>query len=451
MFQAFADLPLVAHTVVLDFFGIRDGLQPLRMIDPSKVLVSELGMPGMPRAASLWPPQRKTRSTGRARTAHGGKRTSAPSGGASRVGGEPDVEGDDQDAEIEADMVGLDDASGDEGGMDFMNALAEILEEAMAEPADEQEAGPFASAEEGPGDMGAEPNTSVAPSDVAPMAGAGASSSSSAGHGASVADAGAPETVEGAEGLGQARAAKDVVGKRRLGDNKEDSARAVKRLRLACAARQVVAICVAKCAIAGATTYQGAPFACQRHVRGACVPWQTGLVGRNCVSAILGTCFRRAAQFQTRWAVSCPRAGENQRKARRQHILPQPTMLASRVAPENVMVIPGGTITFYEKGNYFVAECEVHGKSCKRTRTATASKMQKHSAQGRPLGFLAGFLMKCSASGSIEEHYKSASKLSHTERVAARAEFGQILGSARLLSMERPQMPGEGPEPELCL
>ena len=100
------------------------------------------------------------------------------------------------------------------------------------------------------------------------------------------------------------------------------------------------------------------------------------------------------------------------------------------------MLIPGGSLTYYEVGQYFVAECEAHGKSCKRTRTATASARGARVAQGRPLGFLVGYLMMCRADGSIEDHYAAAAALTKAQRREARQKLKTMPGHASFLRVK---------------
>lgn len=145
------------------------------------------------------------------------------------------------------------------------------------------------------------------------------------------------------------------------------------------------------------------------------------------------TCCAQKQSHTTRYAVMCPRR--------------------PAVDPNHVMLLGNGSITYYEAGNYFVAECDKHGgghpSKCKRTRTATASR-GGHGPQGRPLGFLCAFLEHCESPDihDAHSHYEAAKHLSFEQRRAARRMFSTAAGAEHLLCKERPRREGEDSEPE---
>lgn len=131
--------------------------------------------------------------------------------------------------------------------------------------------------------------------------------------------------------------------------------------------------------------------------------------------------------------------------------VPAPTRRLATVDPSHVMLVPGGSITYYTKGDFYVAQCDLHTKDknkCRRTRTASGSASGK-GGQGRPIGFLAAFLAHAGCEdGGAEAHYRRAKFLSLDQRRAARREFQRIAGSDVLLSFERARYEGEGSEPD---
>lgn len=118
---------------------------------------------------------------------------------------------------------------------------------------------------------------------------------------------------------------------------------------------------------------------------------------------------------------------------------------------EFVLMLPTGSITYYDRGNYFVAECDEHKNQrplCKRTRSAAGSKSGK-GPQGRPLGFLAGFLMCCGhGHENAKAHYAVAASLTFEQRREARRRLSAAPGAAIFFEKERPVREGEASEPE---
>ena len=117
------------------------------------------------------------------------------------------------------------------------------------------------------------------------------------------------------------------------------------------------------------------------------------------------------------------------------------------------MFMGNGIITYYPKMNQFVAECHNHQgpglPKCKRTRQANASA-KAGSAQGRPLGFLAYFLLNCGGPEIKvpEDHYRFAAKYTKAQRQIGRATLKKAPGSAFFFSKERAKRLGEESEPD---
>lgn len=117
-----------------------------------------------------------------------------------------------------------------------------------------------------------------------------------------------------------------------------------------------------------------------------------------------------------------------------------------------VLLVPGGKIHYYPKGNFMTAECACpsHGK-CVLTRSC---KSGGDRFQGRPLGLLLAWLKKglLLYGGAKEEHWDPLTWPSFEERSAARDAF-QASASAEaveLLRLERKPIAGEGVEPLEC-
>jgi hypothetical protein len=116
-----------------------------------------------------------------------------------------------------------------------------------------------------------------------------------------------------------------------------------------------------------------------------------------------------------------------------------------------------GSITFYpdkndpEKGR-FQAVCghpELHGKSCRLTRTSAPSvRVGGNQAQGRPLGLLAAWLVVGELAADRAAHDASVPFLSADERLAAREELLSQPNGAELAAHERPMRLGEPLEPD---
>ena len=91
------------------------------------------------------------------------------------------------------------------------------------------------------------------------------------------------------------------------------------------------------------------------------------------------------------------------------------------------------------------AYCAVHGEACRRTRAAYAGPKP---GQGRPLGYLAAWLLHAAEYTAVE-HSDRRLVLSRERRVAARHALHDIPNSAKLFEKERgPPHPGEDGEPD---
>ncbi len=104
------------------------------------------------------------------------------------------------------------------------------------------------------------------------------------------------------------------------------------------------------------------------------------------------------------------------------------------------------------------AHCYAHrsldGGECKADRLTLASMASGREGQGRPLGFLAAWLMYPhlhEGCRTKEQHYQVKAALSKAhaleQRMEARERLRRVLGTARLFESERPQREGEPDEP----
>jgi hypothetical protein len=117
-----------------------------------------------------------------------------------------------------------------------------------------------------------------------------------------------------------------------------------------------------------------------------------------------------------------------------------------------LLFIPGGSITYYSKGNFFVSQCDVHSvgnHKCKRTRTCAASKSGK-GPQGRALGFLAAFCLHTACDGvpSCDGHYQASKTITVEQRKAARESLKDFPGAQAFFDLERPRREDEDEEPQ---
>lgn len=107
----------------------------------------------------------------------------------------------------------------------------------------------------------------------------------------------------------------------------------------------------------------------------------------------------------------------------------------------------GHRLAFYDRNRDFYATCGVHGARCRKTKTSNASL--RNPAQGRPCGFLRAWLLRAGDFSTADEH-KWMCHPSFEERQSARQSLLNDPAAAALLSHERQQRSGEGPEPEGC-
>lgn len=124
-----------------------------------------------------------------------------------------------------------------------------------------------------------------------------------------------------------------------------------------------------------------------------------------------------------------------------------------RGAAECTLVLPGwGRISYYASKEAFEARCcqADHGRSCAKTRTARPSASKRQ--QGRPLGYLAAWLMTpCSTKDQHARVDTVDEGLTYEQRAVVRAllreeheEFAELEG------FERDQRDDEIEEPEQC-
>lgn len=116
--------------------------------------------------------------------------------------------------------------------------------------------------------------------------------------------------------------------------------------------------------------------------------------------------------------------------------------------------LPGGKVTFYERGRFVEIVCNQvgHGK-CVLTRKVDGDKRLRNAAQGRPLGLAVAWLAKSPACATKAEHWALDSgwpTLEERRSGRSRLQAMQTDASRALLAAERQQWPGEDSEPELC-
>ena len=117
-----------------------------------------------------------------------------------------------------------------------------------------------------------------------------------------------------------------------------------------------------------------------------------------------------------------------------------------RERAEIFLLVAGGKLTYYVKGEFFTASCDCAGHDkCTLTRTAKAGRK---ASQGRPLGFLMAWLAMGAACRHKAEHWNKANWPNQEQRAAARESLKRQPGGEALLAMERPLGPDEAEEPE---
>ncbi len=130
-----------------------------------------------------------------------------------------------------------------------------------------------------------------------------------------------------------------------------------------------------------------------------------------------------------------------------QLVMPVPAY--ARGTADGLFRVNNGVIAFHNSTHRFDARCgnASHGSLCRLTRSANASKKGNNPGQGRPLGFLAAWLLHSDAA-SREDHASATGFITFDERKAERAKF-QCHTGRLLLQFERPQEPDEDSEPEI--
>ena len=97
------------------------------------------------------------------------------------------------------------------------------------------------------------------------------------------------------------------------------------------------------------------------------------------------------------------------------------------------------------------AGCLVEELLIRPTRSFPLSRSASEGrspSQGRPLGLLAAWLAHGAMCGRKEDHWNKDQWPSLEERSAHRELLALVPGSDTLFAAERPQRPGEGPEPD---
>lgn len=115
----------------------------------------------------------------------------------------------------------------------------------------------------------------------------------------------------------------------------------------------------------------------------------------------------------------------------------------------------GGVIAAYpDKSNptrgRFQATCgnPLHGPRCRLTRAMHGSVRKQNSAQGRPLGLMAAWLLVAHLAEDAIDHDAMIPLLTQDQRAAAREDIKELPGGIELFSAERIRLEGEGEEPE---
>ena len=118
-----------------------------------------------------------------------------------------------------------------------------------------------------------------------------------------------------------------------------------------------------------------------------------------------------------------------------------------RTHTERKVVVPGlGSIHYYPQTKAFSAfcMCSSHQPDCRRSRKST--KKDQRPGQGRPLGFLMGWLMKASRCSDRFQHVKFCTPTLQ-ERQEGRRRLLEVEGSEVLFQREREKLAGEPDEP----
>eukprot|EP00971_Amphidinium_carterae_P327595 6459024-Amphidinium_carterae.4 len=133
-----------------------------------------------------------------------------------------------------------------------------------------------------------------------------------------------------------------------------------------------------------------------------------------------------------------------------------PAMVASgpRMHAEACVRFDFGKVSYHESKGSFEAVCTYPGhKQCVLTRTSKG-RLTKNgkTVSGRPVGFLAAWLLSADKYESKQEHWNKDAwqeHLDHATRKAARDQVKGLAGGDELLAMERQDIDdGEGSEPD---
>ena len=108
-----------------------------------------------------------------------------------------------------------------------------------------------------------------------------------------------------------------------------------------------------------------------------------------------------------------------------------------------------GSIRYSQLGESFRAYCPVHGAKCKRSRTIHGHDAEARSAQGRPLGDLAAWLLMAADFPSAKQH-KTHQNICYTDRNNAREQISVLAKFDVLTDLERKLRVGERAEPRRC-
>lgn len=114
-----------------------------------------------------------------------------------------------------------------------------------------------------------------------------------------------------------------------------------------------------------------------------------------------------------------------------------------RQPAEVELVTPYGTMRYYSTTKRFAAQCNKHGKACKKERKQNEGA---NPSQGRPVGYLYAW-MKRQHHDTAHQHVHREAEQTLQARQAAREELKQLVGAAALFNKERKQRPGEPEEP----
>ena len=117
--------------------------------------------------------------------------------------------------------------------------------------------------------------------------------------------------------------------------------------------------------------------------------------------------------------------------------------------PTIVVEMEGGNISYYPHSKYFIAHCKCgHGQCDKRMKSwADAGFSAAAPTGGRPLGYLAAFLLIGTRTASKDEHWLPENlDISLEDRIEGRRILGLRPNAVDLFRKERQPFPGEPEE-----